>query len=442
MDILRDENVGIAEKVALYDCTVWPKWELNREYMASEQRILGNNYYNNREFKKAIWKYNRVVILTKSSETLGLAYANRAAAYFALKRYEDCRDSARLAKECNLPKKVLAKVLARENAALDFLESAEIELKEPAKLSYRRHKQISSFVHCLSLKDPCNPFGGIVTTKNLLPGDILVVEQPLVVNTCSMCAYCLRKCGSLQPCKCGSMMFCSQKCKENAFAEYHDLECPLMPYLLCFERSDNLAQRILFKLIHHFKEDVRNLKEYLENILNPNPFDVKDAEEWQDMESFEAQFRLFYATKHSSVANSTVIKPLSSEFDNDIIQNAFAKTAITMDLLKMSKEIPLITKTEDEWSYLSEVLFRLFCYMPLTGKATEANVISYVEGADGEIQMQAERTAKDAHAIHGTASLFRSTCRENIIMDYVNDVLIVRAKKFIPVGYELLCSMQ
>lgn len=437
MDILRDENVGIAEKVALYDCTYWLKWDYNREFLAFEERMLGNKFYNEHQYKMAIWKYNKVLILASSSEERGLAYANRAAAYFALKSYGDCIDSARLAKECVLPINVRRKVRTRERLALERLASAEVELRETSELSYRRHKHIPSFVHCLSLKDPRNLFGGIETTKNLLPGDVLVVEKPLAVSTFSMCSYCLRKCGNLKPCDCGSVMFCSEKCKEHAFAEYHDFECPLMPFLLCFKSAENFAQRILFKLLHRF-EDVQKLKVYLENIKNPNPFDRKDAEVWPGMDSFEAQFRIYYATKHSTVANSTVIKPLTSVFDNAIVQMSFAKTAITIDLLKMSNKT--LAKTDDEWSFLSELMFRLFCYIPLTFKQIETNVIRYVL-EDGEIRMEAYRSGKDAHAIHGTASLFKSTCTENIVMDYVNGVLIVRAKTFIPIGEELLCSM-
>lgn len=437
MNILKDENVGIAEKVALYDCKHWLAWSYNRESLAFEERMLGNVFYNHREYKMAIWKYNNALTLTKSSKKRGLAYANRAVAYLALKMYEDCLDSVSLAKDCVLPKNVLQKVLARERVALEHLGSAEVDVKEPTKLTYRRHKQISSFVHCLSLKDPHNLFGGIVTTKNLLPGDVLVVEKPLAVITSGMCNYCFRKCGSLKPCKCGSVMFCSEKCQVSAFTEYHDIECLLMPFLLCFERDDNLAQRILFKLLRRFK-DVENLKNYLQNIENPNPFDTKDAEVWSEMESFESQFRIYYATKHASVANATVIKPLISEFDNILVQASFAKTAITIDLLK--KLNVWTAKTDDDWRFLSELTFRLFCYMPLTFKTIQTNTIRYVLEA-GEIQMETETSVKDAAVIHGTASLFKSECQENVCMDYVNGVLIVRAIKFIPIGDELLCSM-
>lgn len=150
------------------------------------------------------------------------------------------------------------------------------------------------------------------------------------------------------------------------------------------------------------------------------------------MDSFESQFRIYYATKHASVVNSTVRKPLSTDFENLIVQKYLAKTAITIDLLKMYKEVPQIAKTDEEWSFLSELLYQLLCYISFTGKSTESNEISYVQNGNEEIQMKLVRSTIDANGLYGTASLFRSSCQENIVMDYVDGVLVVRALKFIP----------
>lgn len=159
---------------------------------------------------------------------------------------------------------------------IEKLESAPPKEKklssEPIELSYRCHKRVTSFVHCLSLKDHRNLFGGIMTTKNRLPCDVLVIEKPLASWTFSVCGYCLRRCGSLQPCKCNSVIFCSQKCKEDAFATYHQFECSLMDHLSCFAPDDHLVHRIFFKIIQRFK-NVQGLREYLENIKHSNPFE-------------------------------------------------------------------------------------------------------------------------------------------------------------------------
>lgn len=445
MKILTGKTVAIAEKVALFDRKIWPKATYDEE-LPEQHRFMGNFFYNVHNFQGAIYHYNKaLLLLTKSVEKMGIAYSNRSAAYLALQCYSDCLDSARLAKECPLQNNVLKKVLARERMSIEKSEYASseesVKFSEPIELSYRRHKRITSFVHCLSLKDHRNPFGGIVTTKNILPGDVLVVEKPLATWTDAMCGYCLRVTGSLQPCKCNGVMFCSTKCKEDAFATFHQFECPIMDHLLCFPSYDRLAQRIFFKLIHRFK-DVHGLRDYLQNIKNPNPFDFKDAENLPNMDSFESQFRIYFATKHVSVVNTTVHKPLSSGFENSIVTKSLAKTAITIDLLKTCKGLPHIANTEEEWSYLSEQLFLIFCYIPLTFRQSNQFEISYVQNANEGIQMQLIPTQPNIGGLYGTASLFRSTCRENIVMDFVNGVLVVRALKFIPRNTELLCSMR
>lgn len=438
-----DKTVRIAEKIALYDRKVWPKAGYDREVIADEHRLAGNYFYTALDFQKAILYYNRTITLTKLVEKMGIAYSNRSAAYYALKSYRDCLGSVRLAKECPLPTSVWKKLVERERMAIDKLESAPPketnEFHKTIELSYRRHKRITSFVHCLSLKDHRNLYGGIVTTKNFLPGDVLVVEKPLTAHTFNICAYCLRESGSLQPCKCNFVMFCSQKCKEDAFATFHQIECPLMDYLSCFALADQLVQRIFFKLMFRFK-DVPRLRQYMESIKNPNPFDLKDAEDWPEMDSFESQFRIYFSTKQTPVVNAIVRKPLSSAFENPIVQKYLAHTAVIIDLLKTCKGVPQIAKTQDEWSFLSEQLFQMFCLSPFTSKLTAFNEISYIHTSNGEVNMQVIPTDIGATALYGTASLFKSSCRENIAMDYVNGVLVVRALKFIPKKSELLCS--
>lgn len=446
MDILADDNISIADKIALFDRLQWPKLHVNKESIADEIKLRGNEYFSSQQFEAAITQYNKVLYFTSSREKMGIAYANRSAAYFALQCYRDCLDSVLLARECPLSVNILNKIQAREEMAIECLELEEIakkhddELEKPIELSYRRHKLVSSFVHCLSLKDPLNPFGGIVTTKNLMPGDVLVVE-PLTAFSFSLCGHCLRSCGSLQPCICG-WMFCSPKCKADAFASYHNFECPLSEYLVCYSEEDNLPMRVFFKLIQRFK-DVQTLRDYLMDIKRPNPFEIKDSIE--DVESFESQFRIYFATEQPSLINCIVRRPkqLCSDLKKNInLRRTLGKTAIIIAMLKTCKQIPVFAKTVQEWSFLSEILYRLFCYQSFTAKLVETSEITYVQRANSDIHMKALIRPTNAIALYGSASLFRSSCEENILMDYANGVLMVRAIKFIPYGSELLCNMR
>lgn len=450
MPKMNDENVTIAEKVALFDCTAWPKWRFQNDSLAQERRVTGNECFKNLQFEYAVYSYNECVYYSTSLEFRGIAYANRAAAYLELCYYQDCLDSVLLEKECPLPAKTMIKVLAREKIAIAGLELEGVARREndtirTVELSYRRNKRLPTFVFCIKLKEAGNPYGGIITTENLLPGDVLVIETPLTTYTRSsnMCNNCLRNCGTLQPCKCG-VMFCSPKCKKEAFDTYHNFECPLVDHLRPFSHEDCLVLRVFFKLIQRF-EDIASLREYLETIKAPNPFEGDDFEAWPDVCSFEAQFRLYYATAVPSVKNVTVHKLNLFRRDNNFenAHTSMAKAAIIIDILKLSKNIPSIfAKGADEWAFLSEQLFRLLFYKTFPAKAVASSDIKYVqEPNSGSLIMFVTSHVKNSLALYGSASLFKTSCEEaNVDMEYGKNVLIVRAKHCIPRGTELLAQ--
>lgn len=445
MKKMYDESVSIAEKIALFHCNIWPKMSIQNDSFAQKQRIVGNEYFASQQFEMAIEAYNECVCYTTSLEFRGIAFANRAAAYLKLRSYQDCLDSIRLAKECPLPAKVMTKVLAREKLAVESLELDEVAVNGsslmPIELSYRRNKRIPSFVFCLKLKENGNPYGGIITTKDLHPGDVLAIEQPLTTYTrsISMCHNCLQNCGSLQPCICG-VMFCSPECKKEAFDTYHNFECSLVEHLVTFSDEDCMVLRVFFKLVQRF-EDFTSFREYLENIKAPNPFEGDDYNAWPDAGVFESQYRLYYATERPSMENCVVRKQylFRNEGTYKSLHICMAKAAIIIDILKRSKQIPCVATGADDWAFLSEHFFRLFFYKTFTAKAVAvaSSQIEYVQ-YNRSIMMGLESEVNDALALYGTASLFRTSCVANIDMEYAKKTLIVRAKKCISRGTELL----
>lgn len=59
--------------------------------VADEYRKRGNEYFKSRKIKEAIECYTQSIVHAKpKTETLGLAYANRSAALFEKRFYEDC----------------------------------------------------------------------------------------------------------------------------------------------------------------------------------------------------------------------------------------------------------------------------------------------------------------------------------------------------------------
>lgn len=188
-----------------------------------------------------------------------------------------------------------------------------------------------------------------------------------------------------------------------------------MQHLFVYTEEDVVVLRAFFNLILRFK-DHKSLREYFENIKNPNPFD-KDYVAG----SFESKFRIFYGTEQPHVVNCHARNPDLLR-TNKVDENIYvAKTAILIDLLKTSKEIPRIAETTDQWLYLSEQLYRLFIYKLYTMR----NV-----------------AFKKSVVLYGSASLFKISCQENIRFDYENNVLVGRATKCIPPGTELLAQSE
>lgn len=442
------KNVSLAEKIALFDCNIWPKMQFTEDsyILTSQQRLIGNEHYRRRQFEEAIVAYNHCLYSTL--EDRGIAYANRAAAYLAMRSYQDCLKSVRLAKDCPLPANTLAKVLAREKMAFEGLEMGGVanvveDTILPVQLSYRRNNRMPSFVFCLKLKDAVSPYGGIATSENILPGDVLVVEPPLTTfaKLNPMCDYCCGTSGSLQPCNCELVLFCSAKCKEKSFEEYHNFECPLMAHLLAFAHYDCLVLRVFFKLIQRFA-CVATLREYLGNIKNPNPFDNTNFKEWSDSGSFVSQFRLYYATERAPVINCATRKDylFRTDIDNTNMNASMAKAAIIIEMLKTCQQIPRIAKSTDEWSYLSDLLFHLMIFKSFAViNCLIRPVIKYAQDDDYGIELKITEDSRSAIcAFHGSASLFRTSCQPNVCMTYVENLLIVRAIKYIPRGTELL----
>lgn len=444
---MNDESVGIAEKIAMFDCYVWPMCCcLHNDAYALKKRLIGNEHFRSQDFETAVEAYNACIFCSTTIVNRGIAYANRAAAYLKLHSYQDCLDSIHLAKGCSLPPDTMIKVLAREKVAIEGLELENVasgaKISDlPIQLSYRSNKRMSSFVFCLMLKEAGNPYGGIITTKDLLPGDVLVIEPPIMTyaGIPNMCNNCLRSCGGLQPCKCGTM-FCSPSCQKEAFDTYHNFECPLAEHLYSYSFEDRLALRVFFKLIQRF-EDFASLREYLEKIKSPNPFEGDDFEAWPDAGSFESQFRLYWATERPSMNNCIVRKQnlYRSDEKYNNFHTSMVKAAYIIDMLKLSKEIPSLANGSDDWAFLSEQLFRLFFYKTFTSKAVAISDKIEFQTANDDVWMSDKTYVRPGClALYGSASLFRTSCRANVDMDYKKNMLIVRASECIPRGTELL----
>lgn len=265
-------------------------------------RVEGNKFYSQRNFFKAVLKYNESLCFAEpESENVGLAYANRSAVYYEQRLYDRCLRNIELAKSQHYPENNFGILDKREEKCKEMMMKEIRKSLDPwnfYKLSYPPNKKIPFIVDCLELKSS-EKFGRyVVTNRSLKVGDIVSIEKPFCSvllseskfhaipdsNIYQRCTGCLRDNGlDLIPCiSCSkglfenlsslntyhiffaiSAMFCSSECYEKSYKKFHRYECPVMDQLLK-SGSVHMALRILFIALSTFDGSIEQLEKFLQ----------------------------------------------------------------------------------------------------------------------------------------------------------------------------------
>lgn len=141
----------------------------------------GNNLFRQKKYFEALKFYNKSLCHAKpNSMDLVNGFASRSAVYFELKNYKNCLENIRLARiQSNFKKDI--NLDERESRCKEYSKIKDIiDSEDIFKLSYAPHPQISFIVDCLELSEN-DKFGRFIkTNRDLRPGDIIAVEEPLL----------------------------------------------------------------------------------------------------------------------------------------------------------------------------------------------------------------------------------------------------------------------
>ena len=227
--------------------------------VATEIRNQGNQAYSKakndiKKLKEAYELYCKSISAAPvGSQELALAYGNRSAVLKDFKRYKECiKDIDRALKLSNC-QVLKAKLSKRKSVCLEFICN-EIE-----KLTI--HDKKLPEIRSPNKKYPCasdaidvaynDEFGRhIVATRDIECGEILIVEEAfctiLDIDKLHLyCSNCLKFSWSLTPCDyCIHAMYCSQKCKTEAWERYHEVECKVFGHLM----DSNMPNRAFYAL--------------------------------------------------------------------------------------------------------------------------------------------------------------------------------------------------
>ncbi|CAB0032206.1 unnamed protein product [Trichogramma brassicae] len=233
------------------------------------------------------WEYycKAVALAPVDDASLPLAYANRSACLFHLKRYADCVADIDKALELSYPDSMRPNLLRRKVKCLKILGQSEdaedasleasqwlrcIDLRRDDKEFLERKIQVAKDVVELETastaaaslpsmtanrKIPCaseaveirynKKYGRhVVASRDIEIGEVVAREPPYALQLGSGCLYthcshCLARAWASLPCPgCVFAVYCSAGCRDEAWHAYHDVECPVRGYLLKLNVND------------------------------------------------------------------------------------------------------------------------------------------------------------------------------------------------------------
>ena len=258
--------------------------------------------------------YSKSISLAEmNSRELPLAYANRSAILYNLKKYVECIRDINKALELNYPDVLRPNLIRRKAKCLKLLGKPEAEdvceegrrWLQNINLDDENREQLEEKIKCATKitelpklennnlkklspnlkyqeKIPCastaihvkydKKYGKhIVATCDINVGEILVIEKPytgLLKSECIHCSQCFNRAWDSIPClHCVNTMYGSEKCRNEAWEQYHDIECPIKGYFTSLGMND-LAPFSLKLAILAIREagGFKNLKQNLSEI--------------------------------------------------------------------------------------------------------------------------------------------------------------------------------
>lgn len=233
------------------------------ENVSTHYRNLGNQCFQSKADYTA-WQYYNLSLMHApiASESYCLALANRSAVFFSLKNFKECIGDIKQVLSLNYPAKLKDKLLKRQASCEESLnvDQSAIEVDHPGII------EILTLQGPIDARYPCassklevvfNDQMGrhVIAKEDINVGEVLVQENPyfallLKSQYLFSCSYCLSRNLNLLPChSCCFALYCSDKCKQNAWKDYHSVECTLMPILthMQFTKLELLALRTIIK---------------------------------------------------------------------------------------------------------------------------------------------------------------------------------------------------
>ncbi|KAG5683648.1 hypothetical protein PVAND_012919 [Polypedilum vanderplanki] len=243
---------------------------------SQEYRQRGNAFCGLSHNFMGIAYYNIAIAYAESKKELSMAFGNRSNAFLSTEKYNQCLESIKMARKIMFPDKLahLNDNVRKSNAGLKISrENPENNPWNYLKLSYPANNKIPWIIEGLEMRRTEKYGRGIYSTRDLMPGDIICVEEikaTFIMTELSfnkLCANCLKtEMLNLIPCtKSASFMFCSEECL-NQFHTHAEVN-------LIFKSNEFDSFKHLLSKIEFAFGGREKLKEYLKKPKDESFFD-------------------------------------------------------------------------------------------------------------------------------------------------------------------------
>lgn len=387
--------------------------EAKCEKISTYYRNLGNKRFQQTDNYQA-WQYYNLSLLYAplSSDCYILALSNRSAVFFSLENFCECLNDIDNVFSMKYPEKLREKLNKRRTACKEkMVENYNVSNSNEPNIKFTLQDPLHPRFPCASSKLEVvysKEMGRhVVARTDIKVGEVLVQEDPyftllLKSQYLFSCSYCLSRSMNLLPCyHCCFALYCSDKCREKAWKDYHEVECPIMATLIemNFTKLELLALRTVIK--------ARNDHSDWDSLFKT----VKFAEEHEDSE-YRGHFKVNNEWVYDSqyyVSIHTLASNIEKRSVSDIFQKAVS-AAVFLWLLEKKTKFLDNNNNEDEKNIRNFVAGTLILHI-MTSPTNMHGISTNVQTAVGHY-VEEFSVASAPYPFH---SLLNHSCAPNVV---------------------------
>ncbi|XP_066994532.2 SET and MYND domain-containing protein 4 [Anabrus simplex] len=416
------------------------------------------------------------------TNALSLGFANRSAVFFSKGQYDACLADIEQAFKYHYPSNLRYKLLERKGRCLehqgkleaaqvcyleavqnlsssslseskkaslkDALNNLQLELKSlklsdvitvpkqnnsaPPK-SYGQHDHIPSSSNCVDIQFSSEMGRFVQATRDIHPGDVLVVEKPyasVLLPECfrTHCYNCFQRQQALLPCLyCSVVMYCSESCRKESWEKGHCIDCHILPVLLKLDipKMAHLAVQIVIlasacgrKLIELYN----HIRELEDKPLEDNKLMGFDKNGFYKSDDYAPIYYLIANTEKRNLG--------------DLFKRAALAACLLDCLEKWSKFFTDAAKNNfpEIKGMVGGLLLRHLQNLPCNAH----EVSNYIQEIADDGKMTS-RSLEIGAAAYATLSLVNHSCDPNVTRtSHVGDIAVLQAVRPIKAGEEIL----